>query len=232
MSHKYWGKLYHWQWDFLLKNVFRTITKKSSEISITGSLWRESTDDWWFSTQKGEKWEKHFHIMMFSQHFSLMWPRTSSLLWIDGYTSTNTHPHYLGFGVHRMYHNMPLRKRTLYYMMMSTNGSIFHVTGYLCGDFTGHWWITWQRPVTRSFNVFFDLCLNKQSWGWWFETPSLSLWRHCNHHGIWQYKLGKIFLKEVFKYDEVANGCAENDCKLMVSQIMRNLTACLTGFSS
>ena len=30
-----------------------------------------------------------------------------------------------------------------------------------------------QRPVTRSFDVFFDLCLNeglsKQSWGWWFD---------------------------------------------------------------
>ena len=41
-----------------------------------------------------------------------------------------------------------------------------------------------QRPVTRSFHVFFDLRLNKrlskQSWGWWFETPSRSLWRHCN----------------------------------------------------
>ena len=41
-----------------------------------------------------------------------------------------------------------------------------------------------QRPVTRSFDVFFDLRLNKrlskQSLGWWFETPSLLLWRHCN----------------------------------------------------
>ena len=41
-----------------------------------------------------------------------------------------------------------------------------------------------QRPVTLSFDVFFDLRLNKrlrkQSWGWWFETPSCSLWRHCN----------------------------------------------------
>ena len=41
-----------------------------------------------------------------------------------------------------------------------------------------------QRPVTRSFDVFFALCLNKrlnkQSWGWWFETPSCPLWRHCN----------------------------------------------------
>ena len=41
-----------------------------------------------------------------------------------------------------------------------------------------------QRPVTRSFDVFFHLCLNKrlskQAWGWWFETRSRSLWRHCN----------------------------------------------------
>ena len=41
-----------------------------------------------------------------------------------------------------------------------------------------------QRPVTRSFDVLFDLrpnkCLSKQSLCWWFETPSGSLWRHCN----------------------------------------------------
>ena len=41
-----------------------------------------------------------------------------------------------------------------------------------------------QKPVTRSYGIFFDLRLNKrlskQSWGWWFETSSHSLWRHCN----------------------------------------------------
>ena len=41
-----------------------------------------------------------------------------------------------------------------------------------------------QRPVTRSFDVFFDLRLNKrlseQSWCGWFEAPSCSLWRTCN----------------------------------------------------
>ena len=41
-----------------------------------------------------------------------------------------------------------------------------------------------QRTVTRSFDVFFDLRLNKrlnkQWWGWWFETPLRSLWRHRN----------------------------------------------------
>ena len=39
-----------------------------------------------------------------------------------------------------------------------------------------------QKPVTRSFNVIFDLRLNKrlskQWWGWWFETISRPLWRH------------------------------------------------------
>ena len=41
-----------------------------------------------------------------------------------------------------------------------------------------------QRQVTRSFDIFFDLRLNKQliklSGHWWFETPLRSLWRHCN----------------------------------------------------
>ena len=41
-----------------------------------------------------------------------------------------------------------------------------------------------QRPVTQSFDVFFDLRLNKrlskQSWGKWFETLPRLLWRHCN----------------------------------------------------
>ena len=68
-------------------------------------------------------------------------------------------------------------------MMTSSNGNIFRVTGPLCGEFTGHRWIPLQRPVTRSFGASFDLCLNKrlskQSWGWWFETPSHPLWRHC-----------------------------------------------------
>ena len=40
-----------------------------------------------------------------------------------------------------------------------------------------------QRPVTRSFDVIFDLRLNKwlsKQWEHrWFVTPSRSLWRHC-----------------------------------------------------
>ena len=78
-------------------------------------------------------------------------------------------------------------------MMTSSNGIIFRVTGPLCGEFTGQRWIPHspvsgefptQRLVTWSFDVFFDLRVNKrlskQWWGWWFETAESSLWRHCN----------------------------------------------------
>ena len=70
------------------------------------------------------------------------------------------------------------------FMMTSSNGNIFHVTGHLYGEFTGLRWIPAQKPVARSFGVFFDLRLNKRSskqlWGWWLQTLSCPLWRHCN----------------------------------------------------
>ena len=68
--------------------------------------------------------------------------------------------------------------------MTSSNGNTFRVTGPLCGEFTGPGEFPTQRPVTQSFGVFFDLRLNKrmskQPWGWWFQTPSWSLWCQCN----------------------------------------------------
>ena len=73
-----------------------------------------------------------------------------------------------------------LQYRFIPRMMTSSNGNPFRVTGPLCREFTGHRWLPPQRPVTRSFDVFFDLRLNKwlskQSQGWWFET------RHLEHH--------------------------------------------------
>ena len=54
----------------------------------------------------------------------------------------------------------------------------------LCGEFTGPGEFPTQRPVTRSFDVLFDLRPNKRlskQWrGWWFETLSRPFWRHRN----------------------------------------------------
>ena len=72
--------------------------------------------------------------------------------------------------------------------MTSSNGNFFRVTGPLYGEFTGTGEYPTQRPVTRSFDVFFDLRLNKrlnkQPWCWWFETPLWSLWRQCNEKAV------------------------------------------------
>ena len=63
-----------------------------------------------------------------------------------------------------------------------------------------------QRPVTRSFDIFFDLRLNKrlskQSWGWWFETPSCTLWHHCNE--IHNAGMPNIYRNITIKSDRVS----------------------------
>ena len=50
-------------------------------------------------------------------------------------------------------------------------------------EFTGDRWI--PRTKTSDAELWCFLWssperLSKQSWGWWFETPSGPLWRHCN----------------------------------------------------
>ena len=109
-----------------------------------------------------------------------------------------------------------------------------------------------QRPVTRSFDVFFDLCLNKrlskQSWGWWFEMPSRSLWCYCNGKtcliiiSVWKYpKLGYfqtvIFMKRVFikmacilHLNNYAHGLqfASIHCGWMQASLTHILLGCIT----
>ena len=68
--------------------------------------------------------------------------------------------------------------------MTSSNGNIFRVTGHLCGKFTGPRWISRTKASDSELWCPFDMRpnirLSKQSWGWWFETPPKSLWRHRN----------------------------------------------------
>ena len=78
-------------------------------------------------------------------------------------------------------------------MMTSSNGNIFRVPALCAGNSPVPGEFPAQRPVTRSFAVFFDLYLNKrlskQWWRWWFETPSRPLWRHCDDqkYSTYQY---------------------------------------------
>ena len=62
-----------------------------------------------------------------------------------------------------------------------------------------------QRPVTRSFDFFFDLHLNKRSskqwWRWWFETPARPLWRQCND--LWHHKLLRQGYRTFFTWTSI-----------------------------
>ena len=40
----------------------------------------------------------------------------------------------------------------------------------------------WRGAFMFSLICAWKKRLSKQSWGWWFETPSCPLWRHCNDH--------------------------------------------------
>ena len=79
-----------------------------------------------------------------------------------------------------------VKAEVLQFMMTSPDESIFRVTGPLLGESTGNRWISSQRPVTRSCDIFYDLRLNKrlskQSRRRRFETQSRWLRRHWNVH--------------------------------------------------
>ena len=79
----------------------------------------------------------------------------------------------------------------LYFLFSWSNGNMFCFTCFCMGNSlvtAGNSSVTGEFPshrlVTWSFDVFFDLRLNKwlskQLRRRWFETPSRSLWRHCN----------------------------------------------------
>ena len=38
----------------------------------------------------------------------------------------------------------------------------------------------WRRALMFSMSCGLNKRLRKQQWGWWFETPTRSLWRHFN----------------------------------------------------
>ena len=105
-------------------------------------------------------------------------------------------------------------------MMTLSNGNIFRVTGHLCGEFTGPRWI--PRTKASDAELFFYLRLNKrlskQSLGWWFETLSRPLWRHCN---------GSHVFKRQYAVIGSGNGLAPNrtNGRLVYSTCRPNITS-------
>ena len=100
-------------------------------------------------------------------------------------------------------------------MMTSLNGSIetFSALLTLCAGnspVTGE--LPTQRPVTRSFDVVYDLRLNQllsKQWRCrWFETPTCPLWRHCNAYmnrrlsGVWKTLMSSLMFSHINKLNK------------------------------
>ena len=97
--------------------------------------------------------------------------------------------------------------------MMSSNGHISALLAICAGNSTATGEFPSQWPVTRNFDVVFDLQLkkrlSKQSRSWWFETPSPSLWSHCNGYirfGYWYNRcyctIGKTYKWNKFELNQ------------------------------
>ena len=76
------------------------------------------------------------------------------------------------------------------FMMTSSNGNIFRVTGHLSEEFTSLRWIPCTKASDAELWCFLDLHPNKllsiQLWGLWFDMPSHPLWCHRNLL-VWNY---------------------------------------------
>ena len=84
-----------------------------------------------------------------------------------------------------LYENKRMQQASIQaYMMTSSNGNISALLAICAGNSPVTGEFPAQRPVTRSFDVFFDLRLtrrsSKQSWGWRIETLPRPLWRHSS----------------------------------------------------
>ena len=66
-------------------------------------------------------------------------------------------------------------------MMASPNGNVYRVTSPLCGESTGHRWISLKRPVTRSFGVFL---ISAWTNVWANNRDAGNLRRHGPHYDV------------------------------------------------
>ena len=78
-----------------------------------------------------------------------------------------------------------------------------------------------QRPVMQSFDIFFDLRLNKrlskQSRVWWFETPWHPLWRQCDD-------ISGVYEKNTYKkYDHSVRQLCSKTC--LATVLIRSIFA-------
>ena len=158
----------------------------------------------WLSLVQLPWYECHWTSLMISQHWFRQWlgvVRKQAITWANVDPDLRRHMASLGHnelkrapdGLGKLLWSLLWRGSDAthaQHMMTLSNGNIFRVTGHLSGEFTGHRWIPPQRPVTRSFDVFFDLRLNKRLSN---NREAGDLRRHRAHYDVNVMLEGNLF---------------------------------------
>ena len=115
----------------------------------------------WWPVNSPHKWPVTLKMFSFDDVimvYTRLWPKKDTIPGPQGRTLECLLCEFGRKWLFLWYYDVRTGKR----MMTSSNGNIFRGTGHLCEEFIGLRWIPPQRPVTRSFDVFFDLGLNKR----------------------------------------------------------------------
>ena len=95
--------------------------------------------------------------------------------WQNGhhFVDKMTKTHFIEWKASVCYHNI---------MMTSSNGNIFRVTGHLCREFTGYWWIPRHKVQWPGALMFSLICV----WinGWVNNREAGDLRRHLAHYDV------------------------------------------------
>ena len=141
-----------------------TLTKDIPYLTLMGKLWGVFCDD------------LGMQVSHFAWQIPHVWPWLNSccpLIILKGTFKMGSPDSMVNF--------LPNPHKTWWHHPIETFSALLAICA---GNSPGTGEFPAQRPVTRSFDVFFDLCLSKclskQSWGWRFETPSHPLWHQCN----------------------------------------------------
>ena len=114
-------------------------------------------------------------------------------------------------------------------MMTSLNENIFRVTGLLWGEPPATGGFPSQRPMTWSFDIFFDLRLNKRLNKLVrlrrFETPSRSLWRHCKDLVVLEYSVREGW----FSLGNPHHQCSQTLWNVLYFYCIRQSRDCVCG---
>ena len=155
----------NWSFGPIFFNIYRALMR--------WSLWSFlGRCRWWVSTIGGThiEWElegrglslKFFRMRVYIFHQNTFLRGTLTSHFMEEHSSPT--------------HRFPI------FMMTSSNGNVFCVTGPLCREFTGHRWIPLTKASYAKLWCFLWPApeqINNQD-AVWFETPLRSLWRHCN----------------------------------------------------